>query len=464
MEAYDVVFIGGGPGGYVGAIRAAQRGARVAVIERDELGGVCLNRGCIPTKSLIASVEALRTARRLDQFGITLDSEPVPSLKAMHDRRKKIVQNLVRGIGALFKGHRIRLIKGEGILLARDRIGVKGADGEIEIGARNVVLASGSRPAMIPGLEPDGVKVLTSDDLLQRDIIPGRLLVIGAGAIGCEWACIYSALGAKVTVVEMLDRLLPLEDEEIAGVLEREFRKQKIAFKLGAKIAALERGGEGVKAVLESGDEVEADWALVSVGRACNTDKLGLENVGIAPGKGGRIEVNEKMETVTPGIYAVGDIATGGPMLAHVASAEGIVAAENITGANRKLDLSATPSCTFTHPEVASVGLKESDAKKSGMEYKVGRFDFRVLGKAQAMGDIAGEVKVVAADSGMILGVHMIGHAVSDLIHEGVIAVKYKLTVEQLAEAIHAHPTLAEGMVEAAEDVTGNAIHVAPKK
>lgn len=459
MEIYDAVFIGGGPGGYVGAIRAAQRGARVAVIEGDELGGVCLNRGCIPTKALIASVEALRVARRLGEFGIRLDSEPVPDLAAMHERRKKIVTSLVRGIGVLFKSYRIKLIKGHGTLIAPDHVKVAGADGNVEIGAKNIVLATGSRPAIIPGLDPDGKKVLTSNDLLERDAIPERLLIIGAGAIGCEWACIYSGLGSKVTLVEMMDHLLPLEDEDISATLEREFKKQKISFKLGVKIAKLERGGSGIAAILESGDAVEADWALVSIGRACNTDNLGLENVGISPGKGGRIEVNEKMETLVAGIYAIGDIAAGGPMLAHVASAEGIVAAENITGGKRIMDFSAVPGCTFTHPEVASVGLKESDAKNKGIGYKVGLFDFRVLGKAQVMGQIAGKIKIVADDSGKILGVHMLGHSVSDLIHEGVIAVRYGLTADQLAEAIHAHPTMAEGLVEAAENVTGNAIH-----
>lgn len=454
-----MTIIGGGPGGYVSAIRAAQRGAKVAVVEKGELGGVCLNRGCIPTKALLAGAEVLRTAKRLNEFGIVMSGELRVDMSAMHARMKKIVDTLVNGIAGLLKANKIALLRGEGFILAKDRIQVTDGVKKSELRAERIIIATGSRPAELPGLEPDGKRVLNSDHILEYKTIPSSILIVGAGPIGCEWGCLFSSLGSQVTIVEMMERVLPLEDEEISQILEREFKKQKIKVKTGVKITNLIKGDDKIKAKLDNGEVVEADIVLVSIGRARNTDKIGLENIGVKTTNAGAIEVNDRMETSINGVYAIGDVVPT-PMLAHVASAEGIVSAINTTGGDAHMDYSAVPSCTFTYPEVAGVGAREWELKKKGIVYKVGRFDFRALGKAHAAGEISGRVKVIADENDTVIGVHIAGKSAPELIHEGVVAVRNKLTVEQLVSSIHAHPTFSEALLEAAEDLRGEAIHV----
>ncbi len=464
MSAYDVVFIGGGPGGYVGAIRAAQRGAKVAVVEKDELGGVCLNTGCIPTKTILSSTAALRSAREADKMGLKPAGDVSPDLPAIWARKDKVVQTLVKGIHSLFKSHGVELIEGEAKLEGKGRISIKGADGDSEIEASRIVIATGSRPAELPGLEFDGKPVANSTHMLAEPYVPESLLVVGAGAIGMEFAQIYSTLGSRVSVVEMLERPLPTEDEDMSALVAREFKKRKIKIITSQKIESLDKSEDKVKARLSDGTELEADRVLVSIGRAFNTGGLDLENAGITPGRRGEIPVNEKMETEAEGIYAIGDV-TGGPLLAHVASTGGLVAAENATGGERSLDLSVLPWCIYTHPEVAGVGLREHQAKEKGIDYKVGRFAVRGIGMAQATGEISGEVKVITDASGKLLGVHTAAAGAGIMVHEAAVAIRQAMTVDEWVSVIHAHPSMSETFVEAAEDVSGMAIHLPrPKK
>lgn len=463
MERYDIVIIGSGPGGYVSAIRAAQRGAKVAVIERNEVGGVCLNRGCIPTKALLACVEALRTAERLSEFGIAMEGELKPDISAMHTRMKKVVDTLVKGIGGLFRANKVTLLRGDGVIVAKDRVQISEDRKKFEVQADRIVIATGSRPAVFPMLEADGKRILDSDHILKYDKVPSSILIVGAGPIGCEWACLFSSLGSQVIVVEMMGRVLPMEDEEMSQILEREFKKQKIKVKTGVKIAKLLKEPNKVKAELDDGETVEAEIVLVSIGRARNTDNIGLENIGIKVNNTGAIEVNDKMETSVDGIYAIGDVVPT-PMLAHVASAEGIVAVVNATGGDARMDYSAVPSCIFTYPEVAGVGMREWELKKNGLSYKVGRFDMRALGKAHASGEIVGRVKVITDEDDRVIGVHIVGKSAPELIHEGVVALRNKLTVEQVLNSIHAHPTFSEALVEALDDLRGEAIHAQPRR
>lgn len=459
MENYDVIFIGAGPGGYIGAIRAAQRGASVAVVERERVGGVCLNWGCIPTKSIIASVHALRVAREAESMGLKIDGAISADPAAVWKRKDKIVETLTRGIASLLKSNGVKLIEGAAKFISANEIEVSGANAATQLNAKKIVIATGSRPAALPGIEPDGKLILTSTDVLANPQVPANLLIVGAGAIGMEFAGIFSALGSKVTVIEMMPRPLPMEDEDVSTLIARELKKQKIKLIVSEKIAKLVKTDNGVKAELSGGGVIEADRVLVSIGRAFNTESLGLDIIGIAAGKRGEIIVNSKMETSVPGVYAIGDV-TGGPLLAHVAGAGGIVAAENATGGDRSLDLDVVPACTFTYPEVSSVGLREWQAVERGIDVKVGRFAVRGLGMAQAIGEIAGEVKVVTDKNHRVLGVHIVSAGASMIIHEAALAIKKGLTIDEWVSMIHAHPSMSESLVEAAEDVAGMAIHL----
>jgi len=448
----------------VGAVRAAQRGARVAVIERERMGGVCLNRGCIPTKTIIASVNALRKAREAEKYGIRIEGEVSTDPEVVWKRKEKVVDTLVRGVLSLLKSHGITLIRGCASFEASDRINVETEGGASNIvGAKKVVIATGSSPAALPGIEPDGRAVLTSDDVLAKPHVPKSLIIVGAGAIGMEFAGIFAGLGSAVAIVEMLPRPLPNEDEDVSALIAREYKKQKIKIITSEKIEILHKTETGVRAELSGGAVIDAETVLVSVGRAFNTEGLGLEAAGIVVGKRGEIPVNDKMETGAAGVYAVGDV-VGGPMLAHVASAGGIVAADNAMGADRVLDLRVLPACTYTHPEVASVGLREYEARENGVDIEVGKFPLRALGMAHAVGEMSGEIKVVANASGKVLGVHIVGAGANSLIHEAALAVKLGLTVNEWASIIHAHPSMSEALVEAAEDVTGSAINLPKRK
>ena len=460
--ATKLTIIGAGPGGYVAAIRAAQRGAQVTVIEDYEVGGTCLNWGCIPTKTLVASAEALEHARHAGDFGVELSGEVKYSLDRIRERKDKVVSTQIKGIRGLFKSWGVTLIQGRGSLLSPDVVRAVQKDGTTQdIKSEKVILATGSRPARLPGFPFDGERVLTSDDAVQMKRVPASLLIIGAGVIGCEFAFIYRTLGSAVTMVEMMPHALSTEDEEISELMERELKKAKIKLMTDIMVEKVERATDGMMlARLSNGQEIKADTILVSIGRSMNSENIGLEAAGVQRGKRGEITVNEKMETNVPGVYAVGDV-TGTVMLAHVASHQGLVAVENALGGNERMDYAVVPAGIFTMPEVGSVGLREKQAVEKGMKVKVGRFPYRGLGKAHAMGEITGMVKVIADDAtDKILGMHICGAHATDMIHEGALAIRMGATARDVGHLIHSHPTLAEAVMEAAEDVHGLAIHL----
>lgn len=456
----DLTIIGGGPGGYVAAIRAAQLGAQVALVEMDQVGGCCLNRGCIPTKALLRSTEALSLAQSGKEFGFEVSSV-VANFAQMQQRSQRVVQQLVKGVEYLLKQRQVTLVRGKGRFLERDVVSVDTGEGEQIVRAPKTVIATGSVPAMVPIPGADGAGVITSDDAVQLTEAPRSLAVIGAGAVGTEWAVIFADLGAKVTVLEMMAHVLPLEDAEVAGELARGLRKRKIDVFCPAKVTEIrdaERGKEIEFSYKEETKSVVAEKVLMAVGRTPYTEGLGIEELGVEMDRRA-IKANERLETSVSGIYAIGDV-TGGILLAHVASQEGKVAVANALGQDAVMDYRAIPGCVFTRPEVASVGLTEDAAREQGHEVKVGKFPFRASGKAQTLGERDGLVKVVAdAKSEVVLGVQMCGPHVTELLPEAVLAVQHEMTVSQIAETIHAHPTLSEVTWEAVEDVLGMAIH-----
>jgi dihydrolipoamide dehydrogenase len=459
-----ITIIGAGPGGYVAAIRAAQLGAEVAVIEESEVGGTCLNWGCIPTKTLIASAEVLHKARNAGDFGLELSGTVSPNIRKIMERKKKVVDTQVKGIRGLFKSWGIRLVEGRGVITSPRKIQVALKDGSSEeIETDRIIIATGSKPAQIPVFPFDGSRILSSDHAINLDTVPGSLLIVGAGVIGCEFAFIYKEFGADITMVEMMPRAVSTEDEEISAILERELKKKKIKLLTNTGVQKVDVRADGVTATLSDGKTIEAEKVLVSIGRAVNSKNLGLEEVGVQTGKRGEIIINEKLQTNIEGIYAIGDVA-GGIMLAHLASKQGLVAAENATGGNASIRYDVVPAAIFTTPEIASVGMREHQAAAKGIKYRVGRFQFRALGKAHAMGEISGLFKIISDEgTDKILGAHIIGPHASDLIHEVAVAMEGGLTVKDIAHTIHAHPTLAEGVMETAEDVHGMAVH-SPKK
>lgn len=456
-----VLILGSGPAGYVGALKAAQLGAEVTVIEDTEVGGTCLNRGCIPTKTLIASAEALNKVKNCAEYGIDLEGSVSPNIQKMIERKNRVVSTQVRGIRSLFKSWGVNLIEGKGILLSPEKIEVEKKDGSREIiGADKIIISTGSRPALLPVFPFDGERILSSDDALNIKEIPHSLLIVGAGVIGCELACVFSELGTEVTIVEMLPRAISTEDSEISELLERELKKKKIKLITGISVSGVEGSRDGMHVFLSDGREIVTEKILVSIGRALNSENIGLEAVGIRKGPRGEVIVNERMETNISGIYAAGDV-TGGILLAHVAMKEGIVAAMNACGKDARMDYSMVPAVIFTSPEIGSIGLREQQANEKGIKIKKGYFQFRALGKAHAMGEIAGLIKIIADEADdRVLGAHIIGPHASDLIHEVAIAIRAGLKARDIADTIHAHPTLSEGIMEASEDVHGEAIHV----
>jgi len=459
-----ITIIGAGPGGYVAAVRAAQKGAQVTLIEYAEVGGTCLNWGCIPTKTLIASAELLEHVRRSADFGIEVPGEIGYNLAKVRERKDKVVFTQVKGIRGLLKSWGVSLIQGYGSLLSPDVVRVVQKDGTtMDIKSDKIIIATGSRPAKLPGFPFDGESVITSDDAVLLKRIPTRLLIVGAGVIGSEFAFIYRAFGADVTMVEMMPHAISTEDEELSELLERELKKAKIKLVPNTKVENIEKGNDGILEVkLSNGQELGVDMILVSIGRSMNSDGLLLEDIGVTRGKRGEIIVDDSMETSVQGVYAIGDV-TGKIMLAHVASHQGLVAVDNALGGNVKMDYSVVPSCIFTLPEIGSVGIREKTAAEQGMKYRVGRFHYRTLGKAHAMGEITGMIKIIADEpTDRVVGVHICGAHAADMIHEGALAIQMGATAARLGFMIHAHPTLAEGIMEAAEDVHGMAIH-APK-
>jgi dihydrolipoamide dehydrogenase len=459
-----LTIIGSGPGGYVAAIRAAQKGAGVTLIEEAEVGGTCLNWGCIPTKTLIASAEALMHARNATDMGVTVDGDVGFDLSRIRDRKDKVVATQVKGVRELLKRNGVHLLPARGSVLSEDVVRAVQKDGTTQdIRSDSIIIATGSRPSALAGVPFDGERIITSDEAVQMKRVPKSLLIIGAGVIGCEFAFIYRALGTDVTVVEMMEHAVATEDREISELIERELKKAKIKLLLKERAERIAVSAEGVTIVLSGGRELRVDQVLVSVGRSYNSDNIGIEDVGIERGRRGEIIVNERMETNVKGIFAIGDV-TGKVLLAHVASRQGIVAVENIMGGDERMEYDAVPAAVFTMPEIGSVGLREHEASARGIPVRTGRFLYRALGKAHAMGEITGLFKIVAdARTDKVLGVHICGAHASDLVHEGALAIRMGATARQLGSMIHAHPTLSEGIMEAAEDVHGSAIHGMPR-
>lgn len=467
-----LAILGAGPGGYVAAIRAAQLGARVTVIENQALGGVCLNWGCIPSKALLSVVELGDKAKKAKDFGLQLGGPVTYDAAVMVARKNKVVSTLVKGIATLFKTWNIEHVDGTGELLDARTIRVARPDGtETRVVADGVIIATGSSWPNLPLFPIDGNQIITSKQALDLSKIPASLLIVGGGVEGCEFASLYSGLGTQVTLVELMPRLLPLEDEEISQMTERELKKRGVDIRTGVTVEQIVRQPDVVTAHLRDGLSLNVEQVLVSVGRGFNSRGIGLEKVGVQVGARGEIVVDARMVTNVPGVYAIGDV-VGKAMLAHVASAQGKVAVENFMGRPRTIDYDVIPTGIFTLPEIGRVGLTEQQArdrcvaagKDPQQAVKVGRFRYGGLGKAQATGDIQGLVKVIAdAESDRILGVHILGAHATDLIHEAALAMHVGATVSRVAEMIHAHPTLAEGLMEAMEDVHGSAIHLARK-
>lgn len=455
---YDAVIIGGGPGGYVSAIRIAQLGGKVALVEKDNLGGTCLNRGCIPTKSLVAAAEKLTAVLKAEEFGIEA-GKPIINFAAIQRKKGEVVDTLVKGIDFLIGKNKIDLIKGKAMIKDLALVQVNTGGDSRKLACKNIIIATGSSPALIEALGYNGTTIITSEEALMLKEVPESLIIIGAGVIGCEFAHIYGTLGAKITIVESAPSILPLLDKDLSKRLQVMLKKKNVSIKTKVTIQSMQETAEGVAARLESGETISAQKALISIGRSLNTKELGLEDLGVALGAKGEIIVTDQMKTNVPGVYAIGDVINK-YQLAHVASAQGIIAAENIMGQETMMDYTAVPSCIFTHPELATVGITEQMAKEKEIPITVGKFNFMANGKALSMGEPEGLVKIIAhRESDVVLGVHIIGPHASDMIGEATLAVKKRMTAKDLAVAIHAHPTLTEAIMEAAENVHGLSIH-----
>ncbi len=463
---YDVAVIGSGPGGYVAAIRAGQLGLKAALIEKDgKYGGTCLHVGCIPTKALLFNAEVYDYFKHAREYGIVCGDFSV-DWSAVQARKNKIVKRLAQGIEFLLKKNKVETIQGVGHLAGPGRVRLSDGKGEArEIAAKSIILATGSEAKMLPGLEPDGRTILTNKEILDLEAIPKSLVILGAGAVGVEFATLFQRFGSKVTVVEILPRAVPLEDEDISAELEKSFRRQGITVRTGVDVQEVTKSGKGVSVGFTGPDAkahtLEAETCLVAVGRAPNTQGLGLETTRIQLERG-FIKVDRFMQTGEPGVYAVGDVVAATPLLAHVASMEGIVAVSHAAGqAVEPINYQQVPNCTYCEPEIGSVGLTERQAREAGHHVRVGKFPFAANSKAAILGVREGLVKIVSDDDyGEILGVHIIGPRATEMIAEAVLAMRLEGTVLDLSHTIHAHPTLSEAMLEAAHAVQGMPIHI----
>jgi dihydrolipoamide dehydrogenase len=458
---FNVVVIGTGPGGYVAAIHAAQLGLKTAVVEKDELGGTCLNWGCIPTKAWVVTAHLYEQIKRAKEYGIEV-GEPKIQWPWLVERKNKVVKQMTGGVKTLLAGRQVEIFKGTAKLTGPHGAQVALHDGgSAGVTADHFILATGACATMPPGFKLDGERVISSKEALDLTKQPKRIAVLGGGVVGCEFACFFAAIGSQVTLIEMLPRLVPAEDDEIAQALEREMKKQKIELHLDTRVETMKDGPEGsVVLALAGGKTVTVDTVLVATGRRPYAEGLGLEALGIARGDRGKIAVNDRLETSVKGVYAIGDV-TDIKQLAHFASAQGKAAAEVIAGHAAQTHWRAVPAATFTSPEIASVGLTEREAKAEGRTLKIGRFPFRAHGRNIADGETTGFVKLIGdADTDQVLGAHIIGAKASELIHECSLAIAADLNVRDLAHAIHAHPTLTETLGEAAEDADGVAIHL----
>ncbi|GJQ20733.1 MAG: dihydrolipoyl dehydrogenase [Bacteroidia bacterium] len=459
---YDVTVIGGGPGGYVAAIRAAQLGMKVGLVEADRLGGICLNWGCIPSKALLKSAELYNTMKRSDEFGISHKDLSYDFTKIIK-RSRDVSERITKGVEFLMKKNKIDVVKGYGKLTGKNTLSVSN-DGKVTdtIKSKAIVLATGARPRSIPGVEIDRKKIITSTEAMTLKEQPKSMAIIGGGAIGIEFAYFYNAIGTKVTVVEMMPGILPLEDREMTKLVESSLKKSGIEILTRTKVEGVKAGNDvEVMVSSEEGTKtVKAEVALMAIGVQGNSENLGLEAAGVKAEKG-FIKVDEFGRTNVQGIYAIGDV-SGPPLLAHVASHEGIVAAEHIAGkAKHGLDRSVFPSCTYCQPQVASVGMTEEAATKAGYKVRIGKFPFRPLGKALAIGETEGQVKLIFDEKyGELLGAHIVGSEATEMIAELVTAKALETTYEELWRTMHAHPTLSEAVMEAAGNAYGVAIHL----
>ena len=465
MAEYDVVVVGGGPGGYVCAIRAAQLGKKAAVVEREWLGGVCLNIGCIPSKALLKNAEVAHTLReRGSEFGFEVQGLKLDFGAAVR-RSRQVSDRLVKGVGFLMKKNKIDVLMGAARFTGPRSLEVKLNDGSTAfVQAQNVVIATGALTMLIPGVSADGERVLTYREAILQERLPRSVIIVGAGPIGLEFATIWNAYGAEVTVLEMLPRIAPLEDEEASKELAKALNKRGIKTLVGTQVEGVETSKSGVKVKVqgsEGAQTLEAEQALIAIGFKPNTQDLGLESTGVAIGPKGAIEIDGRMATNVAGLWAIGDV-TGKLMLAHVASAMGIVCAENIAGVeSASLDFEMMPRAIYSQPQVASFGITEAQAHERGIEVKVGRFPFLANGKALGLGDYAGWVKLIAdARYGEILGAHLVGPEVTELLPELTLARMMELTPAEIARNVHAHPTLSEVLMEAAHALEGHAIHI----
>jgi dihydrolipoamide dehydrogenase len=492
QSAFDVVIVGGGPGGYPAAIRAAQYGLRVALIEKERPGGVCLNWGCIPTKAMLRSADVFETMQHSADFGVLADNVRL-DYSAVLKRKDTIVKGLTDGVGQLLKANGVTVYAGHARFTAPtliDIVGIGksplGAGGPLynapsdgvgqptaRVAAKNIIIATGSTPAQLPIPGADLPGVINSDGAFLLKDVPKHIVIVGGGAVGTEWATLFSAFGSEVTLVELLPNLLPVEDEDMGRTLARSFQKRGIKVLTGSTVTKIEEGGTKKSPTLrvsitdkdgKNEQAVAADSVLIGVSRRPNTIDLNLEATGVQTDKRGYVNVDDQMRTNVPNVFSIGDV-VGKILLAHVATHQGLVAAGVIAGHDERMDYKAVPAATFTHPEVSSVGLSEARAREAGHDVVVGKFPFAALGRAQTFGNTDGLVKIVADKKyGEVLGLHIIGPSASDLIPEGVLALQLEATLEDIANTIHAHPTLGEGSMEAALVALGLPVHVGPPR
>jgi dihydrolipoamide dehydrogenase len=469
-NTYDVIVIGSGTGGYVAAIRAAQLGLRTAVVERaPALGGTCLNWGCIPTKALLEHAHALKIAQDWKEWGLTIGQAAVGiDMGQVQARKDKIVKGLTGGIELLFKKNKIDWVKGSGRLAGSGRVEITDGQKGTLTAQKQIVVATGSQPRSVPGIELDRKRIITSDEAIGLKDVPKSIVILGSGAVGVEFASIFRRFGSEVTIVELLPRLVPVEDEAVSAELEKSFKKQGIKVLTGTKVTSASAGGDGVDLVAEIPDgsttKLKGEYLLVATGRGPVIDGLGAEEAGLRLERG-YVHVNQRFETSVPAISAIGDVITfdaaGHPQLAHLSSAEGIALAERIAGREfRPINYDQVPGCTYCDPEIGSVGLTEKEARARGYDVRIGSFKFGVLGRARIANEIEGFVKIVAEKKyDEILGVHMIGPRATELVAEATLALRLECTVEELIRTIHAHPTMSEAVGEAAHAAHGAAIH-----
>ena len=458
----DLVVIGAGPGGYVASIRASQLGIKTICIEKEHLGGICLNWGCIPTKALLKSAEVYHNFKRASEFGFEISDVKVDFPKVI-ERSRNIANRMNQGISFLFKKYGVEHISGNGYLKSNNCVEVKDNDGNVidTINTKNIIIATGAIPRMFEGIDVDREKVITSKEAMSQQSIPESLIVMGAGAIGVEFSYFYNMIGSQVTIVEMQDRILPIEDEEISKELERNYRKNKIKLLTGTRVLSAKKVGDGVEVKIQKKDGTEetlnASLALNAIGIQANIENIGLENINVEAVRG--FLPTDKELLIAPNVYAIGDVA-GAPWLAHKASAEGIAVAERIAGHKKEVDYLNIPGCTYCNPQVASVGITEAKAKEMNYDFRIGKFNFTAIGKAHAIGEATGFVKLVIDNkTDLLLGAHLVGPDVTELLGELCLAKANGIKVQQIHNTIHSHPTLSEAVMEAAAQSLSECVH-----